>query len=166
MIQPGPDEISQGMDRRRIAVPGVLTGFGDAWRRLRRFGTRRLIAVGGAAVLGIGSAVTAVVMSGPSYPHAWCGPVLTELHVRRGSDLGYAAGLVLLRHHDHAPVGRLLSDLKDYAVAHSVVQYRNDVTPSGSAAGMASTFAAVKFDLQALNRQCGQPPAAYESDSF
>jgi hypothetical protein len=47
-----------------------------------------------------------------------------------------------------------------------VVQYQNDVTPSGSVAGMASTFTAVKGDLRALNRKCGQPPGAYEGDSF
>jgi hypothetical protein len=47
-----------------------------------------------------------------------------------------------------------------------VVQYQNDVTPSGSAAGMASTFTEVNGDLRALNRKCGQPPGAYEGDSF
>ena len=41
-----------------------------------------------------------------------------------------AAALVRLRRRDHAHVGRLLSDLYDYAVASSVVQYQNDVTPS------------------------------------
>jgi hypothetical protein len=74
--------------------------------------------------------------------------------------------LVRLRRRDHAPVGTLLSDLDDYTVARSVVQYRNNVTPTGSVAGMASTFTAVNGDLQALNRKCGQSPGAYEGDSF
>jgi hypothetical protein len=88
MIQPGPDEISQGMDRRRSSVAEKL-------------------------------------------------------------------------------IGALLSDLSDYAVARSVVQYQDTlVAPSGSFAGMASTFTAVRGDLRALNRRCGQPPGAYEGDSF
>jgi hypothetical protein len=152
MIQPGPDEISQGMDRRRRGP------------RLR--GPRALIAAGGAAVLVIGAVATAVVVSRPSYPHAWCRPLLTELHVQGRSDLGYAAGLVRLRHRDHAPVGKLLSDLDDYTVASSVIQSQTDQASSGSFAGMASTFTAVKGDLRALNRECGQPRGAYEGDSF
>jgi len=172
MIQPGPDEISQGMDRRRSPVTEKLISFGDAQRaRLRGLGPRlrgprAVITAGGAAVLVIGAVTTAVVVSRPSYPHAWCGPLLTQLHVRGKSDLGYEAALVRLRRRDHAPVGTLLSDLYDYTVARSVVQYQNDVTPSGSVAGMTSTFTAVNGDLRALNRKCGQPPGAYEGDSF
>src|ERR1700679_3834723 len=119
MTQPGPDEISQGMDRRRSPITAKLISFGDAQRtRLRGLGPRRhgpraLIAAGGAGGLGIGAAATAVVLSRPSYPHAWCGPLLTELHVQGQSDLGYAAALVRLRRRDHAPVGKLLSDLDD-----------------------------------------------------
>jgi hypothetical protein len=153
MIQPGRDEISQGMERRRLAP------------YLR--GPRALITVGSAAALLIGAIIaTAVVVSRPSYPHAWCRPLLTAVHVRGESDLGYAAVLVRLRSRDHAPVTRLLSDLDDYTVASSVGLDQNNVTPTGSAAGMTSTFTAVKSDLQALNRECGQPPDAYQSDSF
>jgi hypothetical protein len=172
MIQPGPDEISQGMGRRRSPVTARLISFGDAQRaRLRRLGPRRrgpraLIAVGGAAVLIIGAVITAVVVSRPSYPHAWCGPLLTGLHTPGQSDPGHAAALARLRRRDHAPVGKLLSDLNDYTVARSVLQNQNDRASSGSFAGMASTFTAVKGDLRALNRKCGQPPGAYEGDSF
>jgi hypothetical protein len=167
MVQPGPDEISQGMDGRRSPVTQKLITVGDALRtRLHCLGPRALIAAGGAVVLVIGAVTTAVVVSRPSYPHAWCGPLLTELHVKGESDLGYAAALVHLRRRDHAPVGKLLSDLDDYTVARSVVTKQNDLTPSGSVAGMASTFTAVKGDLQVLNRKCGQPPGAYGGDSF
>jgi hypothetical protein len=173
MIQPGPDEISQGMDRRRSPVTAKLISFGDAQRaRLRRLGPRlrgprALVAAGAAAVLVIGAVATAVVVSRPSYPHAWCGPLLTQLHLRGESDPGYAAALIRLRRSDHAPVGTLLSDLSDYTVARSVLQYQNNlVAPSGSVAGMASTFTAVSGDLRALNRKCGRPPGAYKGDSF
>jgi hypothetical protein len=161
MDQSRSDEISQGMDPRRFPPADKLISFWDA--RPRR--QRGLIAAGCAAVVVI-AAVTAVVVNRPSYPHSWCGPLLTELHVRGESDLGYASALARLQHRDHAPVGSLLSDLHGYAVAHSVVQYHADVTPSGSVAGMVSTFAAVKDDLRALNRRCGQPPGAYQGDSF
>ena len=172
MIQPGPDEISQGMDRRPSPVTEKLISFGDAQRtRLRRRvsrlrGPRALIATGSAAVLVIGAIITAVVVSRPSYPHAWCRSLLTELHVQGESYLGYTAALAGLQRRDHAPVGKLLSDLYDYTLANSIVQNQNDLTPSGSVAGMTSTFTAVRGDLRALNRRCGQRPRAYEGDSF
>jgi hypothetical protein len=176
MDQSGSDEISQGMDRRRSPRADQLIAFGDArlpwlgrlWRRFREWPRwqRGLIAAGCAAVLGSAAVAAAVVVSRPSYPHAWCGPLLAELHVRTATDPGYAAALARLQRRDHAPVASLLSDLHDYAVAHSVVEYHNDQTPSGSVTGMVSTFAAVQGDLRALNRQCGQPPGAYQDDSF
>ncbi|MGH3401090.1 MAG: hypothetical protein ACRDRJ_00990 [Streptosporangiaceae bacterium] len=150
MSQSGPDQISQGMDRRRYLVAGQR---------------RSLVAAGCAAVL-VAAAAVAVVVSRPSYPHAWCGPLLTELHVRGESDRGYAAALASLRRRDHAPVGTLVSDLRDYALARSLVEYDTNQTPSGSNAGIVSTFAAVQGDLRALNRRCGQPPHAYQDDSF
>jgi hypothetical protein len=165
MNQSGPDEISQGMDRRRFLVAGKLVSFGEG-RRPRSRRRLALLAAGCAAVLVVATGAVAVVVSRPSYPHAWCGPVLTALHVRGESDLGYAAALLGLRHRDHAPVGSLVSDLRDYALARSVVEYDTDQTPSGSLAGIVSTFTAVQGDLRALNRRCGQPPRAYEDDSF
>jgi hypothetical protein len=171
MTQPRRDEISQGMDRHRSPAARKLIGFGDAqWARLHRLGRRlrtprALIATGSAAILVAGTA-TAVVVTRPPYPHAWCGPLLTGLHARGKSEAGYAAVLVRLRRRDDAPVGKLLSDLDDYTVASSVATNQSGVTPAGSIVGMASTFAAVKGDLQALNRACGQPRAAYERDSF
>jgi hypothetical protein len=163
MSQPGSDEISQGMNRRRYPVADKVLGFRNGQRPSR---PRLLLVAGCAAALVVAAAAITVVASRPSYPHAWCGPLLTDLHVRGESDLGYAAALARLQHRDHAPVGRLLQDLRDYAVARSVVQYPGDVMPSGSAAGTVSIFAAVKGDLRALNRQCGQPRGAYEDDSF
>ena len=165
MVEPGRDEISQGMDHRHSAVMAKLISIVAA-QRARLHGARALIAAGGAAVLVIGAVAIAAVVSRPSYPHAWCGPLLSELHVHGESDLGYAAGLARLSRSDHAPVGRLVSDLDDYSVARSVVTDQTDQAPSGSVTGMASTFTAVKADLQALNRKCSQPPGAYEGDSF
>ena len=164
MIQPGPDEISQGMDRRS-PVTAKLIRLADAHRAWLR-GPRALIAAGGGAVLVIGAVPTVVVVSRPSYPHAWCRPLLTELHVRGRSDLGYAAALGRLQKRDHAPFGKLLFDLYDYNEARSVVQNQSHITPTGSIAGVAVTFTAVQGDLRALNRQCGQRPAAYLGDSF
>jgi len=153
MDHPGPDEISQGMDRRGFRVPG------------RR--QRGLIAAGCVAALVIAAVATAVVVSRPPYPHAWCGPLLTDLHVRGESDLGYAAAVARLGRRDHAPVGRLVSDLRGLAVARSGVQSPdNGGSPSGSIVGMESIFTALRGELKVLNRSCGQPARAYESDSF
>ena len=165
MVEPGRDEISQGMDHRHSAVTAKLISIAAA-QRTRLRGPRALIAAGAAAVLVIGAVAIAVVVSRPSYPHAWCGPLLSELHVPAESDLGHAAALASLQRRDHAPVGRLLADLDDYTVARSVVTDQTGQAPSGSVTGMASTFSAVQVDLQALNRECGQPPGAYQGDSF
>jgi hypothetical protein len=158
--QPGPDEISQGMDGRRSRLADTLITFAIARRR-------SLIAVGCAVALVIVGLTAAAVVRGRSYPHAWCGQLLTALHVRGQSDLQYAAALAGLGRRDHAPVGRLVADLRDYYVASSgMLRYPDNRMPSGSAAGMMAIFAAVKGDLQALNRSCGQPARSYQSDSF
>lgn len=163
MSQPGSDEISQGMNRRRFPVAGNVLGVGHGQRPSR---PRILLVAGCVAALVIAAVAVTIVVSSPSYPHAWCGPLLTDLHVRGESDLGYAAAVARLQHRDHAPVGRLVQDLRDYAVARSVVQYPGGIMPSGSAAGTVSIFAAVRGDLRVLNRRCGQPRGAYEGDSF
>lgn len=153
MDHPGPDEISQGMDRRGFPVLG------------RR--GRRLLAAGCAAVLVIAAVATAVEVSRPAYPHAWCGPLLTDLHVRGESDLGYAAAVARLGRREHAPVGRLIADLRGLAVARSGVQSPdNGRAPSGSIVGMEAIFTLLRGDLRVLNRSCGQPARAYQSDSF
>jgi hypothetical protein len=160
MDKPGPDEISQGMDRHRSELAARLISFWNARKRA-------LIVAGCALALVIAGITTAVVVSRQPYPHAWCGPVLSDLHVRGDSDLGYAAALARLARRDHAPVSRLVSDLRDYYVASSGLrQYPNSRVQSGNPSGMISTFAAVRADLQALNRSCGQPTGAYQTDSF
>jgi hypothetical protein len=149
--QSGPDEISQGLDRPPFRPP--------SWLRPRT-------AVAAASALILGAAVTAaVVLSRPPYPHAWCGPVLAELHVPGQSDLAYAQALARLRHRDHAPVSGLVSELRDYAIARSVLSY-SDGLSSGSETGMVSIFGTMQRELRTLNRQCGQPPGAYQQDSF
>lgn len=163
MSQPGFDEISQGMNRRRFPMVDKLLGFRQGQPPSR---PRLLLAAGCAVALVVAAIAVTVVVSRPSYPHAWCGPLLTDLHVRGDSDREYAAALARLQRRDHAPVGRLIRDLRDYAVARSVAQFPGDVMPSGSAAGTVSIFAAVKGDLRGLNRRCGQPRGAYEDDSF
>jgi hypothetical protein len=163
MSQPGSDEISQGMNRRRFPMADKILGFRNGQRPSR---PRLMLVAGCAAALVVAAVAVTIVVSRPSYPHAWCEPLLADLHVRGESDLGYAAALARLRRSDHAPVGRLLQDLRDYAVARSVAQYPGNVAPSGSAAGTVLIFATVKGDLRALNRQCGQPRGAYEDDSF
>ncbi len=147
------------MDRRRSQLIDRLISSGHA--------RRRLILAGCAAALVIAGVTTAAVARGPSYPYAWCGPLLTALHVRGESDLGYAAAVARVGRRDHAPVRRLVADLRDYAVASSgLLQYPNNGVRSGNAAGMLSVFAVVQRDLRALNRSCAQPAGAYRGDSF
>jgi hypothetical protein len=149
--QSGPDEISQGLDRPPFRPP--------RWLR-----SRATIAAASAFILA--AAITAaVVLSRPPYPHAWCGPVLARLHIPGQSDLAYAQALARLHHRDHAPVGGLVAELRDYAIARSGLAY-SDGLSSGSETGMVSIFGTVKRELRTLNRQCGQPPGAFEKDSF
>ena len=59
MKQPGSDEISQGMDRRRFPLADQLISF---WNDQRPGRQRGLIAAGCAAVLVIAAVATAVVV--------------------------------------------------------------------------------------------------------
>jgi len=164
MNQPGSDEISQGMDRRRLPLADQLISFWNDQRPGRR---RGLIAAACSAALVIAAVATAVVVSRPAYPHAWCGPLLADLHVRGESDLGYAAAVARLERRDHAPVGRLVEDLRGLAVARSGIQYPdNRRAPSGSIAGIETIFTALRGDLRVLNHRCGQPARAFQGDSF
>jgi hypothetical protein len=61
----------------------------------------------------LGALFAAGVIGGPSYPHAWCGPLLGDLHAN-GTEQSFEATLNQIQNQDHAPVGQLLSDLYKY----------------------------------------------------
>ncbi len=126
-----------------------------------------LAAAGAAAVaMVVGTLFAAGVIGGPSYPHPWCGPLLAQLHASGESEQAFESSLSQIRTQDHAPVGKLLSDLYAYDVAHSSEQNASDYTMEGSLAGEMGALAVVGSDLQILNSQCAQPPGAYKKDSF
>jgi hypothetical protein len=96
-------------------MPPVLEVRGSRPQRRRGLG---LGAAGLAAVAVIlGALFAAGVIGGPSYPHAWCGPLLGELHANSGTEQSFEAALNQIKNQDHAPVGQLLSDLYTYEQA-------------------------------------------------
>jgi hypothetical protein len=111
------------------------------------------------------AALAAVVLpgcsSGPSYPHSWCGPLMTQL---RTSETRSAenAGLAALQK-SGAPVGELAADLTAYE--HVLAAENGSGTASYSAVLNApAALAKLGADLKQLNSECGQPATAYKSD--
>ncbi len=119
-----------------------------------------------AAVVVIATAATsaAVLLSGPSYPHAWCGPVLAQLHAHETQGT-FDANMSALENRG-APVGKLISD-GDSASQDEAAADNSDPS-SGFSDLTAGTveLQQVGTDLQQLNRDCRQPASAYKSDNF
>lgn len=119
----------------------------------------RLLAVPLAAV-----AVASAVACGsyaPSYPHAWCAPLITAFHAHQ-SRQAYLNGLVAAGKQG-APVAQLVGDETAYT------QDEADAAGTGtdSFAALADApkvLARVTADLKALNALCGQPASAYKGD--
>jgi hypothetical protein len=127
---------------------------------------RILAAAAPAAVLAAAGVSAAFLLTNPSYPHAWCGPVLAELHAKGGSEQGYETTMAQIEQRDHAPVGQLLSDLYAYGAAYSGEQAADNVQVLGAIGNTMGTLNAVGNDLKAINAQCGQPPGAYKTDAL
>ncbi len=110
------------------------------------------------------AASAAVLLSGPSYPHAWCGPVLAQLHAHETQGT-FDANMSALENRG-APVGKLISD-GDSASQDEAAADNSDPS-SGFSDLTAGTveLQQVGTDLQQLNRDCRQPANAYKSDNF
>ncbi len=104
---------------------------------------------------------------GASYPHAWCGPLIREVTAARGPEASYEAALNGIAGRYHAPDGKLVSDLiRRAAMASLVMQDFGDQFQAEDQASEAAAEHAVVSDLKALNRECGQSPAAWRGDSL
>ena len=133
----------------------------SAWPQARVFAV-----ITAAAVLLVGVVAGGIVLSEPSYPHSWCGPVLAEMHARSGTQGGYEAAMARIHRQDHAPVGRLLTDLYAYDAAHAAAEDGNNFTALGNLGGAMSALRVVGGDLKVIGRECGQPKGAYEHYTF
>ena len=71
-----------------------------------------------------------------------------------------------LQHQDHAPGGRLLSDLYVYDYDYGVQQNASVLDVLGDIAKTKTALNKVGADLRSLNAACGQPPGAYHHDQF
>lgn len=100
--------------------------------------------------------------SGPSYPHAWCGPLIARLHATqtRQAELSALASL----QKTGAPVAQLIADEKAYA-QNQVTAASTGTDSFGAVADAPKLLSKVTADLKALNSECGQPAGAYKSDN-
>lgn len=123
---------------------------------------KRLLAVTGAAALAV--ACLAACSSAPSYPHAWCSPLVTAFHAHV-TRAAYVAALLDLEN-SGAPVGSLVKDETAYAADEQSANDPASGTAGFSALGAApADLAKVSADLQQLNAECGQAASAYKSDN-
>jgi len=134
---------------------------GRAWLR------HPMILAAGAAVIVLAAvALFALGVFAPSYPHPWCGPLITRLQSRTGTETSFENDLGRIADRQHAPLGTLLYDLATYDIAYSAVQNGSILDAQGNLAAEGRALSAVNADLRSLNRQCGQSPTAYEHDSI
>jgi hypothetical protein len=115
-----------------------------------------------ALVLLAAAPLAAGCSSAPSYPHAYCGPLITQFHAKE-SRQAYLAGLAAVQKQG-APVAALIKDESAYA--------RDEATASvpgtagfGALAGAPAALGRVGADLQKLNAACGQPADAWKADN-
>jgi hypothetical protein len=131
-----------------------VAGRGLAWRTAVGFTRRRkLVVIASAAVLaaGLGTGL-GLGLTGPAVPQ-WCRPLLGQLEIRSASRSGTSQGVMSalgrIETRQHAPIGKLISDLEAQARSgnNNYLALDNVIT-----------------DLRSLNRACGQPPDAYAGD--
>jgi antirestriction protein ArdC len=129
---------------------------------------RPVVLISGAALIaGIGITVVQVSRpTSPSYPHAWCAPLLAELYTRPGGQLSFQADLARLERRDHAPVGKLIADLRAYSLAHALEAEGDDLNPFANISATTAALRVVRRDLRALNTACGQPAQEARNDKI
>lgn len=98
----------------------------------------------------------------PSYPHAWCGPLIAQLHARQTRQAEIDGVRALTK--SGAPVTQWVTDETAYAANRDAANSTGDGSFAAVAAGPAA-LAKVTADLKDLNAQCGQPADAYKSDN-
>lgn len=100
--------------------------------------------------------------SAPSYPHAWCGPLITAFHAKETRQ-AYLNGLAATQKQG-APVAQLIAD----ETAYTQNQATANSTGTGGFAAVAAApavLAKVIADLRQLNSECGQAASAYKADN-
>src|SRR5690348_1045428 len=102
------------------------------------------------------------VIGGPSYPHAWCGPVIAQLQATGGTQGAFESGLAKIQRQDHAPVGKLLTDIYTYDFAQNAVQNASIEQGLGALGAEGQVLNRVGADLRMIGRECHQAPNAYK----
>jgi hypothetical protein len=139
----------------------TTTPRGRKWHRVRIAAIAALGVVPLAAVTMFAAGVFS-----PSYPHPWCGPLIAQLHTTGGSQQSFESALQGIQKQDHAPIGKLLTDLYNYDAANAAEQNDNNFSALGAIGGALGALNTVSGDLKALNLRCAQPPTAYRNDSI
>jgi hypothetical protein len=102
--------------------------------------------------------------SSPSYPHAWCAPLITQFHAHE-TRAAYVAALLALDV-PGVPLGSLVKDETVYAADEQAASDPASGTAGfGALASAPADLAKVSGDLKELNSDCGQPASAYKGDN-
>jgi hypothetical protein len=118
-----------------------------------------------AAVLAVAAAAgLAACSSSPSYPYAWCAPLITQFHAKE-TQAAYLAAILALDV-PGVPLGNLVKDETAYAADKQAASDPASGTDGFSAVERApGDLAKVSADLKQLNADCGQPADSYKSDN-
>jgi hypothetical protein len=108
------------------------------------------------------AASLAACSSGPSYPHAWCAPLITQFHAHE-SRQAYLNGLAAVEEQG-APVRNLITDETAYSGNQAAASVPG-TAGFGAVASAPAVLGKVSADLKQLNSECGQPTDAYKSDN-
>lgn len=121
-----------------------------------------VVGVGGIALAVIGFGVSRV--TGPSYPHSWCGETLTAMHATKGKTFGGEMNQLRQARNDGAPTDNLISDENSLAGTFAQMQYDQVSQALSDLALAKSEVSDIDADAEKINTQCGEP-AQYRINS-
>jgi hypothetical protein len=144
---PPPAEIQPPSPRRRGIIPWL--------RHLSRLALAGLAA--GVLVVAGGGIVTGLALTGPSWPHPWCGATMTAMYDSPAQTFGAYTNQLQYLENIGAPTAQLLADenqLSSDQIAASDDSVFNLFTDLDAED---ADNVAIKADAVTLNNACGKP---------
>ena len=111
---------------------------------------------GAVLVVAAGGTVLGLWLTGPSWPHPWCGQVMSTLY-SNGQTYGQFTNALQFEENDGAPTGNLISDETSLAQDEQAESTDNVTQGFQDLAAAQTDMSAVSSDARAINTACGKP---------